>query len=234
MRRFSLILFLIVLSCVSFSQVDGIKMSANAGLLQLNSVGLFQNYVSDEGGYVTDQRPAIFPELYFLFSKKISLGRAGSRVLRISRWDYLGGFGFNQKGMVQEGMSSDGTANYYPFTRTLKRNYLSLYLGLSFDLLVRKNIKITLGELFNPDWDLTYAADKDKTFARLALASRTFVAVNYYFSQKVGIRLSASYQQALSNYNKAVTLIPSANYRPCGPALSVGLVFREHIQVGIK
>lgn len=209
-------------------------MSANVGILQLNSAGLFQNYVSDEGGYITRQRAAVFPELCFLFSKKVPLRRSGSRLVRIGRWDYLGGIGFNQKGMLQEGMSSDGTANYYPFTRTFKRDYLSLYLGFSFDLLVRKNVKLSLGELLNPDWDLTYAADRDKTFARIALASRTYLAFDYYFSQRLGCRLTVSYQQGLSNYSKSGTLISATAYRPYGMGVSLGLLFREHIGVTVK
>jgi hypothetical protein len=207
--------FILFLSLLLPAQQKDKGIVISSGFHQTNSTGTFRT-VSDEGVYPATQSPAVFFDVNVLFKKH---GCPGFRLRPVS------GVGVNQKGFVQKGLASDGSAALYEYTQTFKRTYVSLYWGLCYYFVYTKKIKADVGFLLNPELDARQILQNDSYFRRLALGSRSFVAMDYALNEKMAIRFSPYFQYGLSNYYKRLKSEWSSDYKPYGFGLNVGLVF---------
>src|SRR5580765_344067 len=89
--------------------------------------------------FPTEQTQAAFLDLNLLYSRQTKTDK-----LRM-----VFGIGMNQKGFFETDTMSNGAG--YGFPIKFKNTYFSFYGGVSYDLLKLGAIKITAGELLNPE-----------------------------------------------------------------------------------
>jgi hypothetical protein len=213
MRTF-ILTTLIVISFSSSGQTKNGLFAINIGFNQTDTYSkLFYNRQNDEPIYPAKQFSATFLDVNLLYSKQTRNPK-----LRI-----VFGIGLNQKGFGENGMQSDGSANTYFYVSKLKKEYFSLYGGISYDLIVNKKTKLTVGQLLNPEIDL----NNTELYKKMPLSTRT----NLTFAWKVGnnfsLQLTPYFQTALSKYNRSLLTNNSSNYIPYGFGLNVGLAFAK-------
>jgi len=226
MRHLFIFAVLILIPYFGFTQSTTRKRSINMGFHQMNSAGLLACYVYKYDGFPTQQSKATFMDLNFLVSKR----SAGSVSIKgksfdLSRLALIHGFGINNKGFVQKGMTTDGSSDYYEYTALMKRSYVSLYGGFSYDFISYKKLKAGLGILLNPDIDLGKVFEKESNFRLIGLGSRCFAFIEYEITKESGLRFSPYFQSAVTNYYKSSKNSSAAEYRPYGFGFNIGLLF---------
>lgn len=225
MRHPFIFLALSMVPFLGITQTAFKKRFISMGFHQINSAGLVECYVFDEGGFPTRQTKAAFFDLNFLVEKHgTGTAQIQGKNLDLTKFAFTHGFGINNKGFNQTGMTSDGTANYYEYNALLKRSYFSFYGGSSYDFISTERLKAGLGFLLNPDIDLGRLVVESSDFRMIALGSRSFVFIDYQLGEKSGLRFSPYFQYALTNYFRASSTKLS-NYRPNGFGFNVGISF---------
>ena len=203
---------LTVISLVTFGQSKKGTVSINVGFQQTDSYKkLFYDIYNDEPSYPTKQLSSTFLDFNLLYARQISK----------SKFRAVVGIGINQKGLRENGMTSDGSSNYYSYAYKRKKTFLGIYGGLSYDLLSSKNLQITFGQLLNPEIDL---ANTD-LYKKVPLATRTNLTVSWNVSKDLLLLLTPYYQTALTNYNKKKLDTNSSNYLPYVFGLNLGIAF---------
>ena len=203
-----------LLSCTSYGQNRKSSFIINVGFHQTDTYEkLFYYFQNDEPSYPTKQLSATFLDLNLLYTRQTKNPKLRSIL----------GMGINQKGFGENGMASDGSANYYFYVSKLKKTYLSFYGGVSYDLFSRPKTKITIEQLLNPEIDL---ANTD-LYKKSALATRTNLAFAWKVSESFSLLLTPYFQTALTKYNKTKLKSSSSNYIPYGFGLNFGLSFGQ-------
>ncbi|PBQ32930.1 hypothetical protein CNR22_14485 [Sphingobacteriaceae bacterium] len=222
--RFIFVLGLVV-PFLGMTQTQNKKRYINMGFHRTNSAGLLECYKFEDGGFPTRQTSAIFFDLNFLMEQHAKgAAQIQEKSLDLTKFAFTYGFGINNKGFNQTGMTSDGTANYYEYKALVKRSYFSFYGGCSYDFISTESLKAGLGFLLNPDTDLGRLVVESSDFRMIALGSRSFVFIDYQLGKKSGLRFSPYFQYALTNYFKA-SPTKLSNYRPNGFGFNVGISF---------
>lgn len=208
------IAILTMLSFAAFGQSKKGSFSINLGFHLTNSYQkLFYNSEGVELMYPTKQTSAVFPDVNLLYARQI----------KHSKLKIVFGVGANQKGLNENGMESDGSANLYPYAEEFRKTYFSIYGGFNYDLLSYKKIKIILGQLLNPEINF----DDEGLYKKIPLATRTNLIVSWKASKGASLLLTLYYQTALTTYNKVKLNPVSSNYLPYGFGLNLGVAFGQ-------
>lgn len=225
MRHSFILMAFCFIPFAGISQAPVKKRFINTGFHRINSEGLLECYMFDDGGFPTRQTKATFFDLNFLVEEHATgTAKIQGKSLDLTKFAFTYGFGINNKGFNQTGMTSDGTASYYEYNALVKRSYFSFYGGSSYDFFSSERFKVGLGFLLNPDIDLGRLFVESSDFRMIALGSRSFVFVDYQLGKKSGLRFSPYFQYALTNYFKP-SRTKLSNYRPNGFGFNIGISF---------
>lgn len=225
MRYFLFLALFFSFDLCTYAQVKRNSYSLNVGVHQMNSNGMLGYYDFVLGGAPTSQNPAVFMDANFLITRHVNKEfRIQGRSYDLTRLSFIYGLGYNQKGFAQKGIVFDRKTTL-AYNQVIKRDYLSIYAGASYDLIYKERMRFSIGALFNPDLDINRMIYNNSNFTYMGLALRSFMALTFYVNDEIGLRLSPYFQYGLSNYYRRLKYTGLTDYKPYGFGLNIGLVF---------
>ncbi len=223
MKRFYFLSFFIFCLCLSYGQEKKNSYSFFIGTHYSQNKGIYNGQVYYDCFVGENIKQNIVQSGQYL----MDMGFLYERSLISNKFGFLVGLSYSQKGFHESGEIRPWNENsWIPYTQNVKLKYYGFYMGGSYNLITRKQFKLSIGELLNPE--LMDGTDYFSSgLKRFGISSRTFVTLGKTICNKSSIYLMPFFQTALGQYSykNRISSVSRNTYSPYSTGLSIGLKF---------
>lgn len=184
-------------------------MNLNIGLAETDFYSRFYLWrICDEGCFPLEQEAKLLFDFNFIYQKNI-LGSLFASA----------GIDINQKGFIERGYEPTGFGTNYFYTESFSLTFISLYLGLSYNIHEGNKLIINVSQLVCPE----FTNANPELYKSYPISTRTNISFAHKISETFSVKLTPFFESSLSSYNKIKVLPNSSNWNPYSYGIDVGL-----------
>ena len=134
------------------------------------------------------------------------------------------GFGYCPQGFIEKGVMYNDSQKLVDYIFRLKQDYISVYGGFSYKIVIKKWINLKFTQTINPMLDINKS---NNLFRKINLSTKSNLIIDIKFKNGGVACISPFFQTCIFKFNKINKIAGSPNYLPYSYGLNIGTYFKH-------